>query len=118
MKLNIELSEHNQDKLLIALCAEFRRSVHTLTLFEQSDRFGTDRYGVKFQIDGLIGQLIVYVDKSEQSGPNMKWAANEHYYKLSCDDCVWYVTYNEMADVNGFARGIGNVVREYIKRHV
>jgi hypothetical protein len=113
MKLNIELSEHNQDKLLIALCAEFRRSVHTLTLFEESDR-----YGVKFQIDGLIGTLLVFVDKEKHTDPNMKWAKGNHYYKVSCDDCVWYVTYNEMKDVNGFARGIGQAVREYIKRHV
>ncbi len=118
MKLNIELSEHNQDKLLIALCSEFRRSVHTLTLFEQTDRHGTDRYGVKFQIDGLIGQLVVYVDKANYESTNTKWMLGEEYYKISCEDCVWYVTYDEMKDVNGFARGIGQAVREYIKRHV
>ncbi len=111
MKLNIELSEHNQDKLLIALCAEFRRSVHTLTLFEESDR-----YGVKFQIDGLIGTLLVYVDKNAYTGPNMNWATYNSYYKVYCDDCVWYLTHKDISDVKGFATGVANTVREMIKR--
>lgn len=112
-RLNIELSESNEQKLQIALCAEFRRNVHTLQLFEQSDR-----YGVQFQIDGLIGLLVVYIDKPHYDSTDSQWTAGKDYYKVSCDDCVWYLTYDEIVDVSGIARGIGQAVREYIRRHI
>ena len=109
--LNIETSLHNEEQLKFALSVEFRRSVHNLSIFEEDDR-----YGVKFQMDGLIGTLLVYVDKNAYTGPNMNWATYNSYYKVYCNDCVWYLTHKDISDVKGFATGIANTVREMIKR--
>ena len=109
--LNIELSLHNVEQLKFALSVEFRRSVYDLSIFEE-----VDRYGVKFQLDGLIGNVLVYVDKNAYAGPDMKWATYESYYKVYCNDCVWYLTHKDISDVKGFSTGIANTVREMIKR--
>jgi hypothetical protein len=111
MKLNIETSVHNEEQLKFALSVEFRRSVYDLSIFEEADR-----YGVKFKMDGLIGILLVYVDKNVYTSPNMDWATYNSYYKLYCDDCVWYLTHKEISVVKEFALGIANTVREMIKR--
>jgi hypothetical protein len=109
--LNIEISPHNEEQLKFALSVEFRRNVYALTLFETADK-----YGVKFAIDGLIGILLVYVDKNEYTGTDMNWANNESYYKVYCDNCVWYLTYENISVVKEFATGIANTIREMIKR--
>ncbi len=109
--LNIELSLHNVEQLKFALSVEFRRSVYDLSIFEE-----VDRYGVKFQMHGLIGTLLVYVDKNEYTGPDMNWATYKPYYKVYCDNCVWYLTYENISVVKEFALGIANTVREMIKR--
>jgi hypothetical protein len=111
MKLNIETSVHNEEQLKFALSVEFRRSVYDLSIFEEADR-----YGVKFKMDGLIGTLLVYVDKNVYTGPHMDWATYNSYYKVYCDDCVWYLTHKEISVVKEFALGIANTVREMIKR--
>ena len=111
MKLNIETSVHNEEQLKFALSVEFRRSVHNLYLFEEDDR-----YGVKFKLDGLMGTLLVYVDREQCIGPNTNWATYHSYYKVYCDNCVWYLTHKDVSDVKGFAMGIANTVREMIKR--
>jgi len=46
----------------------------------------------------------------------MKWATYSSYYKVYCDDCVWYLTHKDISDVKGFATGVANTVREMIKR--
>jgi hypothetical protein len=107
MKLNIETSLHNEEQLKFALSVEFQRSVYDLSLFEESDR-----YGVKFKMDGLIGIILVYVDRAEYNGPN----TYQSYYKIYCDNCVWYLTHRDISIVKQFALGIGNTVREMIKR--
>ncbi len=109
--VNIELSLHNVEQLKFALSVEFRRNVYDLSIFEE-----VDRYGVKFQLDGLIGNVLVYVDKNAYTGPDMKWATYSSYYKVYCDDCVWYLTHKDISDVKGFATGVANTVREMIKR--
>jgi hypothetical protein len=109
--LNIELSLHNVEQLKFALSVEFRRNVYDLSIFEE-----VDRYGVKFQLDGLIGTVLVYVDKNAYAGPDMKWATYSSYYKVYCDDCVWYLTHKDISDVKGFSTGVANTVREMIKR--
>ncbi len=109
--LNIELSRHNVEQLKFALSVEFRRSVYDLSIFEEADR-----YGVKFQLDGLIGTVLVYVDKNAYTGPDMNWATYNSYYKIYCDKCVWYLTYENISVVKEFATGIANTVREMIKR--
>ncbi len=111
MKLNIETSVHNEEQLKFALSVEFRRSVYDLSIFEEPDR-----YGVKFKMDGLIGMVLVYVDKNVYTSPNMDWATYNSYYKVYCDDCVWYLTHKEISVVKEFALGIANTVREMIKR--
>jgi hypothetical protein len=111
MKLNIETSLHNEEQLKFALSVEFRRSVYELSIFEEADR-----YGVKFKMDGLIGTLLVYVDRKEHNAANMDWATYHSYYKVYCDDCVWYLTHKDISDVKGFATGVANTVREMIKR--
>ncbi len=111
MKLNIETSVHNEEQLKFALSVEFRRRVYDLSIFEEPDR-----YGMKFKMDGLIGILLVYVDKKVYTGPHMDWATYNSYYKVYCDDCVWYLTHKEISVVKEFALGIANTVREMIKR--
>ena len=111
--LNIETSLHNEEQLKFALSVEFRRSVHNLSIFEEDDR-----YGVKFQMDGLIGTLLVYVDKNAYTGPNMNWSTYNSYYKVYCNDCVWYLTHKDISDVKGFSTGVANTVREMIKRSI
>ncbi len=111
MKLNIETSVHNEEQLKFALSVEFRRSVYDLSIFEEPDR-----YGMKFKMDGLIGILLVYVDKKVYTGPHMDWATYNSYYKVYCDDCVWYLTHKEISVVKEFATGVANTVREMIKR--
>jgi hypothetical protein len=109
--LNIETSLHNEEQLTFALSVEFRRSVYDLSIFEEADR-----YGVKLKMDGLIGTLLVYVDKNEYTGPNMDWFKHDSYYKVYCDDCVWYLTHKDISDVKGFSTGVANTIREMIKR--
>jgi hypothetical protein len=109
MKLNIETSLHNEEQLKFALSVEFRRSVYDLSIFEEADR-----YGMKFKMDGLIGTLLVYVDRAEYNGPN----TYQPYYKVYCDSCVWYLTYRDISIVEQFATGIANTVREMIKRRM
>lgn len=109
-KLFIEVSVHNENKLETALSVEFRRRVYGLSIAEMDDK-----YQLRFQLDGLIGMLYVEIDRigAQDDGVGHTY---QTYYKVSCDNCVWYLTYEDISVIKQFATGVGNTVREMIKR--